>query len=126
MAQERLGRGLLTLPLEIDGGGVEVVDAVGDGVVDQFVDAVLVHDVAAFRVLFHLPTHAAVAEDGYTVPAVRVGPHLHRAGALVGPGRIDAGLGGRFLASRDAQRGGSGSGGLQEFSSIHFCVLLNR
>ena len=77
---EGYSHGFLALTLEIDWGCVEVVDSVGESVVNQVVDVLLVDDVFPVGVLFHRETHAAVAQKGDFVPVAGILPQLHLAG----------------------------------------------
>ena len=75
--------------LHVDGGGVEVVHAVGDGIVDQFVDRLLVYGAAGAvgRGNAGQPHHA-VAEQRYPVVRLGVGAVGHLVGGDFGRGRV--------------------------------------
>ena len=113
MARERDARSRLGLALEVHGGRVEIIDAIRDGVVHQFVDGILVHDLLSVGSRYHLPAHAAVAEKGDLVAGVGVGTERHPFGHLdsLAP-FLRAGLAG----GRGAQRNGAGAR-LDEISS---------
>ena len=101
------GRGL-ALPLQVHGGGVEVVDSAGDRQVDHLVHLFLVDDLAAFGVAGHRPAHAAVAQQADTVD---MGGHL--AGDGGGLFLIVGGAGGQPQGCRSRARC------LQKISSVH-------
>ena len=77
-------RGFFRLPLQVGGGGVEVIDAVFDGIVHHLVHGFLVDDVFPVGVLDHGPAHAAEAQEGYLVPAHGILPVDHLLRALIG------------------------------------------
>ena len=65
------------LTLEICRRGVIIVHPVLHGIVDEFVDLLLVNDIPAGIILDHRPSHTAVTQKGDLVAIAGIGPHLH-------------------------------------------------
>ena len=119
VAVERLRGGALAVAAQIDGGGVEVVDAVCEGEVHQAVDFLLVDVVAAVLALDRRPAHAAVAEGA---DAREILEHLAVEFFVAGIGaRLLDGAGG---AGGHAECGGAQACGFQKFSSVHRAQAL--
>ncbi len=129
MAAQREPGGRLALSLKIDRGGVEVVDAVGEGIIYKLVHRILVDDVLPVPVLFHLPAHTAVAEHADLVPCSGVCPvcHLPALRRVAGPSGLRL-VPSVFTAARKRAgchgRSRSHSARLYEFSSFH--LFLNQ
>ena len=83
MPGESLSGGVLAETLEVCGRGVEVIDAVCDGVIHHLVYGGLVYDVLAVRALYHGPAHAAESKQGHAVSVAGILTVNHCLGAFV-------------------------------------------
>ena len=61
-AEGNAGR-LFALPLQVGGGGVEVIDTVLDGIIYHLIYGFLVYLVFSFGIAHHGPAHAAEADE---------------------------------------------------------------
>ena len=130
MAAEGDAGSLLGHAAEVDRGGVEVVDAVGDGVVHQLVDGFLVElgigvgaEVAA---AFDGQAHHAEAQEG-DLDAVGVGAEGHLVGRHFAGGVAFGGDGIGVVASgghRGTRHDGPGET-FEELSSVHKLSLVD-
>ena len=126
MPAQGVAHSLLGKSPEIDRGGVVVVHAVSQGVVNQFVRVLLIHDVLTVPVLLHRETHAAVAEQGDLVAVAGVLTHLHRAvlqDILIARSAFKDGLGCLLRSARSGKSHGSHgrcpcTGPFEKFSSV--------
>ena len=72
--------GFFRLALEINRGCVEIVDSVCQGVIDQVVDILLVHDALSILILLHGEPHATVTEQRDLVSVAGIGAEFHLTG----------------------------------------------
>ena len=111
--------------LYVDGGRVEIVDPVGDGIIDQLVDGLLVDRVAVGRRrLQQGPAHAAVAQQRHAVARREAGPEGHPIGRDLTRGgsarrrtfRLTAVKPGRCGGRADTER-------FEEFPAVYLFLL---
>ena len=121
MAVEGLRGGALAVTAQIDGGGVEIIHAVGQGEVHQAVDLLLVDMVLAVFSLDHRPAHAAVAEraDARVVLQHRTFEFL--VALEGGTGDLFGGFG---CAGGNTERSGAQTCRFYKFSSVHRAYAL--
>ena len=125
MAFEGNARRLLGKALYVDGRRVEIIDPVGDSIVDQFVDSLLVDRIAVGRGAFQQgPAHAAVAQQRHPVARRGALPEGHRTGRDLPDG---GGLLRRTLRPATVKPGGRSSCAdterFEEFPAVYLFLL---
>ena len=132
MSAECIAYSLLGKSLEIDRRCVVVVDSVSQGIVNQFVGVLLIHDILPTLVLLHREAHTSVTQQGNHVPVARILTHLHLTvlqhiftGTIVKDG-----LGCLLRGARSGKSHGShgrcpGTGLFEKFSSVNILFHIH-
>ena len=130
MAAEGDACSLFGHAFEIHGGGIEVVDAVGDGIVDHLVDGLLVEFgvgvLAEVAAALDGQTHHAETQERHLL-AVGVGTVGHLVGRHLAGGVALGGNAVGVVASgshRGSRHDGSGEA-FEELSSVHYIYGFN-
>ena len=118
MAAQGDAGGHLRLALEVGRRRIEIVDTVGDGIVDHLVDGLLVDDLLAILPRHHRPAHAAESDQGDPVTVCRMGTVNHLSGAFIARGSLFA-LFGSASGRGSTQGKGTGAGQSEKISTFH-------